>query len=146
MLRINKLTDYGVMLLAEMAAEPERKFTPMTLAKTLELPKPTVTKLLKQMAGAGLLASSRGKNGGYRLKIAPEELSIAAVLTVLEGPLALTECSLGPGVCRIEKQCRIGKGWQQINHALYSSLEQLSLAALAKPVQSGKSDRKAALN
>jgi len=139
MFRINKLTDYGVMLLAQMATEPDKMFTPAVLAKALRLPKPTVAKLLKRLTGAGILVSTRGKHGGYQLKIAPDKLSMAEVLTALEGPIGITDCSLGPGICQLEQQCRIGKGWQQFNRALYNELRALSLANLVTPVESDRS-------
>lgn len=138
MIRINKLTDYGVMILAEMAAEPGEKFTSATLAERLEIPKTTVAKLLKLLTGAGILVSSRGRLGGYQLKMAPARLSMATILTALEGPVAVTECSLGPGICQTENKCRTGKGWQRFNHTLNSELEQLSLASLLAPLEPDK--------
>lgn len=128
------------MLLAEMAGDPGEKFTPAALSESLKIPKPTVAKILKQLTGAGILMSSRGKNGGYRLGVSPDKLSLAKVLTALEGPFALTECSLGNGICKVENHCRTGKGWQRVNRVLYNGLDQLSLASLVKPARPGESD------
>lgn len=133
MFRINKLTDYGVVLLREMVVKPAQQFTPGQLSERSSIPQPTVSKLLKKMAKGGLLGSSRGKNGGYYLKIAPEELSIAAVISVLEGPVAVTECSLGTGICNMEGRCKVREHWQHINRAIYRGLEELSLAEMVKP-------------
>lgn len=134
MFRLTKLADYGVVLLIEMANRPGEVFTPAKLADSAGIPKPTVSKLLKQMTLGGLLASQRGKNGGYRLKTNPEDLSVAQVLAVLEGPFALTSCSEGVGACHLETTCRARRNWQRINRVIYESLDQVSLAAMAKPL------------
>ncbi|WP_461482084.1 SUF system Fe-S cluster assembly regulator [Porticoccus sp.] len=133
MFRISKLTDYGVLLLREMAATPAVKFTPGDLSKQLVIPQPTVSKLLKKMVKGGLLSSSRGKHGGYQLKVDPAELTMASVISVLEGPLAITECNMGPGICNMESRCKVRDHWQHINRAIYQGLEQLSLAAMVQP-------------
>jgi len=136
MLRMTKLADYGVVLLSEMAGSPNDSFTPADLEKRVGIPKPTISKLLKQMTAGGLLISQRGKHGGYRLSGNPEEVNLAQVLNVLEGPLAVTACSAGPGLCQLEQGCTIRRNWQQINRAIYQGLEQLSLAAMAHPLDS----------
>lgn len=135
MFRITKLTDYGLVLLVEMARDPGATYNPSGLAERLRIPEPTVSKLLKRLSGGELLRSSRGKNGGYRLLRDPERISLAEVLRVLEGPLAVTECSVGPGHCELETACSIRRNWQQINHAIHRGLEQLSLAAMAEPLE-----------
>lgn len=133
MLRITKLTDYGMVLLIEMAKQPEMTHNPARLAEDLHIPEPTVAKLLKRMTAGGLLRSRRGKDGGYQLERDPEEITLARVLNVLEGPLAVTECSAGPGLCQLESNCSVRDNWQQINRAIYQGLDQLSLAAMSRP-------------
>ena len=67
MLRISKLTDYATVILARLAAEPERRFTAAQLAAETRLALPTVSKLLKQLHRSGLVQSTRGLHGGYLL-------------------------------------------------------------------------------
>ena len=134
MFRLTKLADYGVVLLIEMANHPGEVFTPSRLAEAAGIPKPTVSKLLKQMTLGGLLESQRGKNGGYRLKGSPEDVSVAEALSVLEGPLALTSCSESRGNCQLEATCRARNNWQKISQVIYQSLDQVSLAAMARPL------------
>jgi len=133
-LRISRLADYGVVLLIEMARQPGQVCNPAGLSQRLHIPEPTVGKLLKQMTAGGLLHSLRGKNGGYRLKDAPDRISLARVLAVLEGPLAVTECSAGAGLCQLENDCAVRHNWRRINQAIFQSLDGLSLAALAQPL------------
>ena len=69
--------------------------------------------------------------GGYRLARAPETISIAEVLDALEGPVAVTECSEGVGVCAMEGSCAVSGVWQEVNGAIRTTLRSISLADIA---------------
>lgn len=131
MVRISRLTDYATVLLAALAEQPQRLQTATSLAEQTRIAAPTVSKLLKQLQRAGLVASTRGLHGGYQLARPATEISAAAILDALEGPLALTDCSVGAGQCEIEETCRVGRVWQQLNLAIRRSLYDVSLAQLA---------------
>jgi FeS assembly SUF system regulator len=131
MLRISKLTDYATVILAALAAEPEQVRTATALAQLTRIAAPTVSKLLKQLQRAGLVASTRGLHGGYQLSRPATQISAAAILDALEGPVALTDCSAGHGNCGIEATCRVSKVWQRLNLAIRRSLYEVSLAQLA---------------
>jgi FeS assembly SUF system regulator len=130
-LRISKLTDYATVILATLAADGQQRHTAAHIALHSHLALPTVSKLLKQLHGAGLVDSSRGLHGGYRLSRPAREISAAAILDALEGPLALTECSTGASHCDIQASCRVGGSWQRINLAIRQSLQEVTLAELA---------------
>jgi FeS assembly SUF system regulator len=131
MLRISRLTDYATVLLAALAEEPGRIKTAAALAAETRIAPPTVSKLLKELHRAGLVTSTRGLRGGYQLSRAPAQISAAAILDALEGPVALTDCSAGHGNCEIEESCRVGRVWQRLNLAIRRALYDVSLAQLA---------------
>ena len=131
MLRISKLTDYATVVLAALAEDPDRVQTATALSEHTHIAAPTVSKLLKQLHRAGLVVSTRGLHGGYQLARPASQISAAAILTALEGPLALTDCSAGHGHCGIEQTCRVGRAWQRVNQAIRRSLHEVSLAQLA---------------
>ncbi|MEO8018423.1 MAG: SUF system Fe-S cluster assembly regulator [Pseudomonadota bacterium] len=131
MLRIGKLTDYATVILASMAEDRSRLQNAGALAERTHIAAPTVSKLLKQLQRSGLVNSTRGTHGGYQLARAPEDISAAAILDALEGPIALTECSSGTGQCCIEHSCSVGRTWQRLNAAIRRSLSDISLAQLA---------------
>lgn len=134
MLKLGKLTDYGIVLLTHCAEAPGAAHTARALSEASRLPLPTVSKVLKQLAKAEILASLRGQAGGYRLARPAEQISVADVIAALEGPIALTECSQEvPLPCDIESACPVRANWQRINQAVKSSLEQLSLAEMQRP-------------
>jgi FeS assembly SUF system regulator len=133
MLRVSKLTDYATEVMAVLAAAPARVHSAQELAERVRLELPTVSKLLKQLANAGLIESFRGANGGYRLARAPERISIADVVTAMEGPIGMTECSAQSGLCDHEAHCGVRVNWQRINQAIAGALASVTLADMLKP-------------
>jgi FeS assembly SUF system regulator len=133
---MTKQADYGIVLMTRMADEPERLFAAQELASATGIPSPTVSKILKQLTREDLLSSQRGAKGGYTLAQPPHEITVAAMVTALDGPIAFTECVEDtPGVCSQEAVCRLRSNWQRINLALKNTLEGISLAELARPLQ-----------
>ena len=93
--------------------------------------RPTVSKLLKQLHRAGLLTSTRGLHGGYQLARPPAQITVAAILDALEGPMTLTDCSGGHGQCGIEHPAAWRPVWQRLNIAIRRALSDVTLAELA---------------
>jgi FeS assembly SUF system regulator len=133
MLRMSKLTDYGTMVLAQLAANGRGLSTASQVADATHLGQPTVSKLLKSLVHAGLVVSTRGVQGGYTLARPASAISAAEILDALEGPVAITECSSSRGGCDLESFCRVGTAWQRINHSIRRALETVSLADLQEP-------------
>lgn len=133
MLRVSRLTDYATVVLAQMARDPGTVHTASDLAESTRLGRPTVSKLLKQLARGGLLTSYRGAHGGYVLARPPEHISAAEIIDTVEGPMAMTECSLEDRNCELEDVCNVGHHWQRINRTIRTALEEVNLADLAAP-------------
>lgn len=133
MLRISKLTDYGTVVMGCLARQPGIFLKANEVADLTSISLPTVSKLLKALVRGGLLVSSRGNHGGYRLGRDPGAISIGQILRAIEGPLALTECSAEAGLCGQESSCGVRFNWQRINHLVLAALEQMSLAEFVSP-------------
>lgn len=134
MLRLSKLTDYATVVLSLMAREKSRVLTALEIATATGIPLPTVSKILKVLANAKLLNSTRGAKGGYLLAREPVNITIAAIISALEGPIALTECSLSKQICEQASGCSIKTNWHVINQAIYNALEAVTLLDLVKPI------------
>ncbi|MFZ9708873.1 MAG: SUF system Fe-S cluster assembly regulator [Steroidobacteraceae bacterium] len=131
MIRISKLTDYATVILADLARAPEALHSATSVAERTHIAPPTVSKVLKLLQRGGLVRSTRGLHGGYALARPAVDISAAAILDALEGPVAMTDCSAGHGQCDIETTCGVGRAWQRVNLALRRSLHDVSLAQLA---------------
>ena len=130
MLRVTRLTDYATVVLTVLAVEPDRVLSAAELAERAGLEPPTVSKVLRPLAQAGLLEAFRGAHGGYRLSRAPEEISLIAIVEAMEGPLAMTECSLDDASCGIASQCGARANWRRINDIVADALRGVSLAQM----------------
>ena len=148
MIRLSKITDYGILILAELvrlqaeAAEAhalgKTSSNARALANRVELPLPMVSKVLKSLTRAGILESQRGAQGGYALARRPEELTVVDIIDALEGPVALTECSAGPHVCDHEDNCAVRGPLLVINHVIRNALAGITLSDMVNPVFSAQ--------
>ena len=132
MLRISKLTDYGTVVLAHLAANPATVCSAADVAAATGIAPPTVSKLFKSLARAGLVTSTRGANGGYRLSRGPQDISAADIIDALDGPVSITECSASDSLCEHEGVCSVGNSWQRINVAIRRALEDVKLSDLLR--------------
>lgn len=137
MIRLSKLADYGIVIMTNMARQPERQHNASAIAAQSHIPLPMASKILKALARAGLLASHRGAKGGYGLARPAETISVADVITALDGPIAVTACiENSPGECDIELLCPARANWQRINDAIRRALADISMAEMAQTVPS----------
>ena len=132
MIRLTKQTDYGIVLLSYLALHSEERVNAPVLAASTQLPLPMVSKILKTLAREGVLDSQRGSRGGYQLSRPASEITVADIVSALEGPIAITECiEEGPDECSFEASCRIRNHWQMINQAVREALDKVKLADMA---------------
>ena len=133
MLRVTKLTDYATVVLTVLAADPDHVLSATELAERAGLEPPTVAKVLKPLAQAGLVEGFRGANGGYRLARPADAIGLIEVVEAMEGPLGMTECSIHAGHCTIEDHCGVRANWRRINDVVVQALRSVTLAQMQAP-------------
>ena len=133
MFRISKLTDYSTVVLTLLADRPAEVHSASELAQRSRLELPTVSKLLKTLANAGLVDSFRGANGGYRLAKPAEQISIAEIIAAMEGPIGVTECSVDAGACDHEPHCGVRGNWRRISDVVERALSAVRLSDMRGP-------------
>jgi FeS assembly SUF system regulator len=131
-LRISRLTDYGTLVLAHLSSFEGVPTSASDVASATGIALPTVSKLLKILAKAQLVQSTRGAQGGYRLARNATEISAADIIDALEGPVHITECSAEDNSCDLEAVCNVGGAWQRINVAIRAALGEINLRDLQK--------------
>ena len=134
MIRISRMTDYGIALMTRIVQDPgAESFSSRDLADKLSLPQPTVSKLLKTLTRGDLLVSQRGVNGGYELALPAEEITLTRLIDVLEGPIAMTVCSTddAENSCDLETHCMLSGHWKWINRKIMQALAGVTLADIA---------------
>ena len=134
MIRLTRLADYAVVLMSHLAYHPDELYNATDTAEATGLPMPTVSKILGLMAKGGLLTSHRGLNGGFTLARPPAEISVADVVCLVDGPIALTECvDDAASDCSFELACPARGPWRKINAAVKHALEGVTLAEIVTP-------------
>lgn len=133
MLRVTKLTDYATLVLTVLAAAPGEVLSAAELAERAGLEAPTVAKVLKPLAQAGLVEGFRGANGGYRLARPAEAIGLLDIVTAIEGPPGMTECSLHDSACTLERRCGVRANWRRINDVVIDALRGVTLAQMLAP-------------
>jgi FeS assembly SUF system regulator len=134
MLRISKMTDYGILAMVELARDGGI-LSAQRLAERIHVETPTVSKVLKLLTRTGLVHSSRGPNGGYQVAREASEISVTDIIAAIEGPIAMTECSVEQGLCSVEHSCSMRSNWQRISLAVTRALEDVSLAEMTMPLR-----------
>jgi FeS assembly SUF system regulator len=133
MLRMGKLTDYGIVLMSYLATNRQEQHSAHAIADAVKVPLPTVRKVLKSLSHGGLLQSERGVTGGYSLSRGPENISVAEIITAMEGPIALTECVSDESHCEQETHCAVQTNWTRINNAVFHALDEVKLSDMLAP-------------
>ncbi len=119
MLRLTRVTDYGILLMTEMVSkQTPARWTANDLSQATHVPAPTVSKILQSLLRAKLLISVRGAQGGYQLARQASEISLQEIIHCLEGRIALTECNLEAGTCDQLPFCSTSHHWKRINQSI----------------------------
>ncbi|HEX8411193.1 MAG TPA: Rrf2 family transcriptional regulator [Thermoanaerobaculia bacterium] len=136
MLKISRLTDYGLLAGVYLARNAGQVTSAREIAEFYHLPVPAVTKVLKILHHAGLLNSHRGVAGGYVFDGDAESVTLGHLIEMLEGPWDLTECETydhdGNATCAIRVACPSRRFMFGINRAIKGAFEQVTLGDLVR--------------
>ncbi|MCE2517987.1 MAG: SUF system Fe-S cluster assembly regulator [Alphaproteobacteria bacterium] len=138
MIKLNRMTDYGAVVLSILAFqwrfEHGVSLSASDISARSGISQASTAKILKMLAAGGLVEATRGKHGGYVLSSAPELVSVAAIIEALEGPIALTACvETSADPCSSRQSCFLSGHWEKVNTAIGSALSAMTLADLIDP-------------
>jgi len=136
MLALNKKTDYGLIALSCLAAQPEQVFSARRIANTYGMRPALLMNVLKTLSRDGLVSSVRGSQGGYRLGRPAEQITLAQMVRAMEGPPKLVACA-GKSTftdveCDLAQCCPVHSPVRKVHLKLLDFLEQISLADLVR--------------
>jgi len=136
MLKISRLTDYGLLAAVYLTRRPGAVVSAREIAEFYHLPVPMITKVLKTLQHGGLVQSHRGVGGGYSFDGDAEAVTLGQLLDALEGPWDLVECETtddrGHALCSIRVACPSRRFMFGINRAIKGAFEQVTLGDLAR--------------
>ena len=99
MIKLNKITDYAVVILGLLSSRYPNKFSTSKISEDTGLPVPTVAKVCKLLNKANLILAGRGANGGYYCEIAPSEINVADIVESIVFPVPSNRFGEEVGVC-----------------------------------------------
>jgi Rrf2 family protein len=126
--RITAKVDYAVRAATELAASPPGPVKGEALAARQGIPAKFLENILADLRRAGLVLSQRGAEGGYRLGVPADEVSVADVIRAVEGPLADVHGTPPEAVEYPGPAEHLQKVWVATRAALRSVLEEVTLA------------------
>lgn len=128
----------ALLVLADAAAQPAPEaLTIEAIAKRSGTPKRFLEHILLEVRNAGIIASTRGRSGGYQLIKPPAEISISELLRLIDGPIAPLPCLSRRAYqrcedCVDEESCRIRKVFADIFWSYLLLIESLTLADMLR--------------
>ncbi len=103
------------------------------------IPKRFLEQILNDLKSAGIVESKRGLSGGYRLRMRPDQITLAAVIRHVEGPLAPVKCVSERFYercsCPDEEKCGIRSVMKEVRDAIVEVLEGVTVATLCERVR-----------
>lgn len=132
MLTISREADYAVRLLVHLAAANPQRVSSRTLVEAEQVPESFLFKILQRLMRHRVIRSYRGVNGGYRLAVDPERLTLYRLLEIVEGPIGLNVCVLSGQGCELSAGCAVHDVWVAAQKQLRETLESATVAVLAR--------------
>ena len=132
MIKLGKLTDYAVVILGQLAKEGEKvSRSAHYLSGKTGVPEPTVAKVLKSLAKEKFVVSLRGSAGGYTLARPAEQISLAEIITALDGPIRIVSCVNGRAEdCKTQAICPVKGNWDNVNTVIRQALDSVKLSGM----------------
>ncbi|MFT0547244.1 RrF2 family transcriptional regulator [Allopusillimonas ginsengisoli] len=106
-MRLTTMTDYAMRLLMYVGERPDRLCTIAEIARAYSISEPHLMKITHRLAQRGWLETVRGKNGGMRLAMPPDQINLGAVVRDTENDLALVECYTDANQCSLTGRCGV---------------------------------------
>jgi Rrf2 family protein len=132
MIRIARQTDYAARLVLHLASLGDGASASIAdISEQRRLPVPFVRRMVARLVAAGILATTRGVNGGVRLGRPAKDISLGELVEAMEGRIALNECVHSPAACPFGRRCPVQRAWTEVSDALSRHLASIRFDALA---------------
>lgn len=136
MIHFNRKTEYAILAIEHIARkEGMAQASPVTSAREIadayHIPYPLLAKVLQKLAAKGMIRAVHGTKGGYVLARRAAEISVADVVEIFEGPVAVAECLREEKItCPQWDGCHIKDPFSELNHKIHDLLVNTKIADL----------------
>jgi len=130
---LSQTAEYALRTVLYLAAEKQDSlFRVSEIAEDLDIPRNYLSKTLHLLARAGVLTSSRGKHGGFRLTKPPGKLTLAEVVAPFDGPTGARICLLGRTACSDSNPCPAHGRWKAVSTEVSTFFRETTVGDLLK--------------
>lgn len=130
-MRVSTKGRYGLRAMVDLAEHEKGKAIPIRkISERQDISEQYLEQLFATLRKAKLVKSVRGAHGGYMLNHEPEEITVADIITTLEGPIAPVDCVVEEDFCNYVDKCVIHGLWEELAEAINSVIDNMSLADL----------------
>ena len=127
-LQLTKRADYGVRAMLALARAPDERLSAPRIAATMHIPGHFLPQVMADLARAGLVHSTAGRLGGYRLAREPGGITLLEVIDAVEGDERRYDCVLRGAPCGLDGRCELHEFFADARAALLDRLATTNLA------------------
>ena len=129
----SRSAEYAIRAFIHMAALPAEEYAMVkSIAADERIPAHFLAKILQDLARDGLLRSSKGPHGGFRLRVAAEQISMLKIVEAVDGAGRYDRCIGGSAECNDRAACGLHDSWMGLRSRIIGYLEGTSIADLAR--------------
>ncbi|MGO1693824.1 MAG: RrF2 family transcriptional regulator [Marinobacter sp.] len=131
-MHITRYTDYSLRVLMYLALQGDRLATIQEIADSYEISKNHLMKVVHQLNKKGYIETVRGKKGGMRLHMTPDEINIGILVRETEHDLSIVECHSSKNACKITPVCGLKSVFGEALQAFLAVLDKYTLKDIMK--------------
>ncbi len=134
-MRLTTKSRYGTRLVLDIAVYGREKPVPLSdVSRRQNISLKYLEQLVGKLNKAGIIESHRGPFGGHMLVKSPEDITIGAIVRILEESTAITDCAEQEkqvcGVCNRAGDCLSRWVWIEASHAMFDRLDNITISSL----------------
>jgi len=128
---VTRKADYAVRCVLHLSRNPGRIISVDEISGAMDVPRPFLAKILQRLMKAGLVGSTRGVKGGFRLARDPKDVNLLEVIEAIQGPSAANACAIDRKMCSLGARCAVHPVWVRIREKVERELREQDFAKLA---------------
>lgn len=129
---LSKSCEYAIQAMLYLVSHKNEIVGLKEIAEDLEIPQYFLSKIMQVLVKRGLISSIKGPNGGFRIKMAPDQISLLAIVDIIDGLSAFDRCGIGMKLCDDAYPCPIHEKFKPFRDDIRKFLEKQTVALLAK--------------
>ena len=128
----SQASEYAIRALVYLARGPSCRFVPAKdIAQAEKIPWCFLAKILETLAKKRMLRSSRGRDGGFTLRLDPGEICLLDIVKALDEVVCFEQCAMGHPKCSVKHSCPMHDRWTELRLHIKRYLQRITIAGLA---------------